>query len=60
MPYKWSTEMADKMASFGIPAKVVTFESDVHVPYEQFRSTILKQTTKSLYKNLRLASAKGS
>lgn len=60
VPYKWSTEMADKMASFGIPAKVVTFESDVHVPYEQFRSTILKQTTKSLYRNLRLSKAQGS
>ena len=60
VPYKWSPEMADKMASFGIPAKLVTFESDVHVPYEQYRPTILGETTKSLYRNLDLKRAQGA
>jgi predicted esterase len=59
VPYSWSPETVDKMVSFGVPAKLTTFESTVHVPFDEFRSTIEKQTTKFLYKQLDAAGAKG-
>lgn len=60
VPYSWSPEMRDKMAEFGIPAKVVSFDSNVHVPYEQYRKTITKKSSASLYKNLDVKGAQGA
>lgn len=48
VPYSWSPETVDKMKSFGVPAKLTTFESNVHVPFEEFGSKIRKQSTKFL------------
>ncbi len=60
VPYSWSPETADKMTSFGVPAKLTTFESNVHVPFEQFGGKIRKQSTKFLYRHLDAADAQGS
>ena len=60
VPYAWSPETRDAIASFGIDAKLVSFASNVHVPYDDFEQQIVKQSTNSLYRNLDLANAKGS
>jgi acetyl esterase/lipase len=59
VPYAWSSETYDKLLSLGIPAKLTTFESNVHVPFEQYRSTIEKQSTNFLYREFDLARAQG-
>lgn len=60
VPYEWSVETRDKMQSFGVPVRLTTFESDVHVPFEQYRSKILRQTTKYMYRYLDVANAPGA
>ena len=52
--------MRDKMRSFDIPAKLVTFQSDVHVPFEQYRSIIEAKTKKRFYRYLDVKHAKGA
>ena len=56
-PYAWSTEMATAMQSFGVPVRLTSFDSAVHVPFLQFRDRIYRQITKSLYANLDLDDA---
>ena len=54
MPYSWSVETRDKMESFDVPVKLTTFQSDVHVPFVEFRRKIEKQSTRLLFKYLGL------
>lgn len=60
VPYSWSVETRDVMRSFGVSSQLVSFDSDVHVPWDQFRSTIEKKSAKSLFKNLDLKGAQGA
>ena len=60
VPYEWSVEMRDKMRSFDIPAKLVTFVSDVHVPFEEYRTMIEAKTKKRFYRYLDVKHAKGA
>jgi len=57
VPYVWSVETFDAMTALGIPAKLTTFESNVHVPWEQYRALITKQARNFLYRQLDLADA---
>jgi len=54
VPYSWSVETRDKMESFDVPVKLTTFQSDVHVPFVEFRRKIEKQSTRLLFKYLGL------
>lgn len=60
VPYSWSVETRDKLAEFGVPAKLTTFDSNVHVPFDEFGDVIRKQATKFVYKRMDLKDAKGS
>lgn len=58
VPYSWSVETRDKMQSFGIASKLTTFQSAIHVPFEEFRTKIEKQSTRLLFRYLDLADLK--
>lgn len=60
VPYEWSPETAAKMRSFDVPAKLVSFDSDVHVPFEQFGKKIEKASSKFIYKQLEVKKAQGA
>lgn len=60
VPYSWSVETRDKLTEFGVASKLTTFQSGVHVPFNEFGDTIRKQTTKFVYKQMKLKKAKGS
>jgi len=47
-------ETRDKVESFDVPVKLTTFQSDVHVPFVEFRRKIEKQSTRLLFKYLGL------
>ena len=57
VPYSWSPETANAMTALGITAKLVTFDSAVHVPWDDFRPVIEKQSRNFLYRELELADA---
>ena len=57
VPYAWSPETVDAMTALGITAKLTTFESSIHVPWEDFRSVIERQTRNFFYKQLELKDA---
>ena len=60
VPYQWSVDTRDKLTSFNVPAKLTTFQSNVHVPFDEYGDVIRKQSTKFVYKQLDLKHAKGS
>ena len=60
VPYDWSVETLDALRSYGVEARMTTFESDVHVPFAQYRETIERRATKSLYRWLDVADARGA
>jgi predicted peptidase len=60
VPYQWSVDTLDKLTEFGVPGKLTTFESNVHVPFDQYGDVIRKQTAKFVYKQLDLKNAKGA
>ena len=60
VPYQWSVDTLDKLTEFGVPGKLTTFESNVHVPFEQYGDVMIKQSTKFVYKQLDLKNAKGA
>jgi dipeptidyl aminopeptidase/acylaminoacyl peptidase len=60
VPYQWSVDTRDKMASFGVPAKLTTFQSNVHVPFAQYGDVIEKQSTKFVYTQMDLIDAQGA
>lgn len=57
VPYSWSPETANAMTALGITAKLVTLDSAVHVPWDEFRPQIEKQSRNFLYRELDLADA---
>lgn len=60
VPYSWSVETRDALNKNGVPAKLTTFQSNVHVPFEEFGDVIRKQATKFVYKQMDVKDAKGS
>ena len=57
VPYAWSPETVDAMTALGITAKLTPFDSSVHVPWDDFRPVIEKQTRNFFYKQLDLKHA---
>ncbi len=60
VPYSWSVETRDALASNGVAAKLTSFNSNVHVPYADFGKKIEKQSTKFVYKQMNVKNAKGA
>jgi hypothetical protein len=58
VPYSWSVETRDALANYNVAAKLTTFESSVHVPFDEFGAKIEKQSTKFVYKQLDLKNAR--
>lgn len=57
VPYAWSPETVDAMTALGITAKLTSFDSSVHVPWDDFRPVIEKRTRNFFYKQLDLKHA---
>jgi dienelactone hydrolase len=60
VPYQWSVDMRDKMVDFKVPAKLTTFQSNVHVPFAQYGDVMEKQSTKFIYKQMDVKHAQGA
>jgi carboxylesterase type B len=57
VPYQWAVDTVAEAQAAGLLAFLTTFEGAGHVPYTQFRTTILDQTTNFLYWTLDLTHA---
>jgi carboxylesterase type B len=57
VPYQWAVDTVAEAQAAGLLAFLTTFEGAGHVPYIQFRTTILDQTTNFLYWTLDLTHA---
>lgn len=60
VPYEWSPQTFEKLQSFSTPAKLIPYESNVHVPFEQFGKQMEKQSSKFIYKHLEAKKAQGA
>lgn len=60
VPHSWSVDTVDTLRSFGVEARLTTFEGNIHVPFLQHRETIERRATKSLYRWLDVAGARGA
>lgn len=60
VPYSWSPETADAMKDVGVRAKLVSYDSDVHVPFEEFGKQIERASSKFIYKELNVKRAQGA
>jgi para-nitrobenzyl esterase len=58
VPYSWSVETRDALTQYGVPSKLTTFDSNVHVPFAEFGDVIEKQSTKFVYKQMDLKNAR--
>jgi dienelactone hydrolase len=58
VPYSWSVETRDALTNYNVTAKLTTFQSSVHVPFDEFGAKIEKQSTKFVYKQLDLKNAR--
>ena len=52
VPYQWSVDTRDKLQSFDIPARLTTFQGAIHVPYDQHKAVILRQSTNFFFDHL--------
>jgi acetyl esterase/lipase len=59
VPYDWSVQTRDALVESGVTAKLTTFDSSVHVPFQEFRKKIEKQMRNFLYRELDLKRAVG-
>ncbi|MGZ4797143.1 MAG: alpha/beta hydrolase [Acidimicrobiia bacterium] len=57
VPYQWAVNTVNAAQSAGLPVFLETWNGAGHVPYAQFRTQILTQTTNFLYWELDLAHA---
>ena len=58
VPYQWSVDTYDKLTSLGIPSKLTSFAGNVHVPFAEQGTEMVKQTTSFAFKQLGLKDAK--
>jgi acetyl esterase/lipase len=59
VPYAWATNTVDTARNAGLVAYLTTWEGAGHVPYVQYRTEILDQTTNFLYWSLNLLGLSG-
>jgi acetyl esterase/lipase len=55
VPYSWARNTVDRAHDAGLPAYLITWEGEGHVPYTQHRQQILDLTTNFLYNTLDLS-----
>jgi dienelactone hydrolase len=60
VPYDWSPETANALAAQGIASQLISYDSDVHVPFEDFGKQMEKLSSKFVYKQLDVKHAKGA
>lgn len=60
VPYSWSVETRDALTSYSVASQLTTFNSPVHVPFDEFGAKIRKQSTKFVYKQMDVKNARGA
>lgn len=54
VPFQWSVDSHDALREAGIPVELVTYESDVHVPFREERADIVARTVAFYFEHLGL------
>lgn len=54
VPHSWSVEDVDALTAAGVPAELVTYELDVHVPFLEERDDIIQRTIDFYFEHLDL------
>jgi dipeptidyl aminopeptidase/acylaminoacyl peptidase len=55
VPYSWARNTVDRAHTAGLPAYLITWQGEGHVPYTQHRQQILNLTSNFLYNTLDLS-----